>query len=72
MDKLEEQAFQGALAAGPEKEGELATTSLEFEYLLGKVDAKYQLAEMIFVMMSLPLARVFQCLFTFALVSASC
>ena len=29
-----EQALQGALAAGQEKEGELATTSLEFESLL--------------------------------------
>ena len=28
-----EQAFLGALAAGWEKEGELTTTSLEFEYL---------------------------------------
>ena len=28
-----EQALWGALAAGREKEGELATTSLEFEYL---------------------------------------
>ena len=28
-----EQALRGSLAAGPEKEGELATTSLEFEYL---------------------------------------
>ena len=36
-----EQALWGTLAAGPEKEGELATTSLEFEYLHGNVDAKY-------------------------------
>ena len=28
-----EQALWGALAAGQEKEGELPTTSLEFEYL---------------------------------------
>ena len=28
-----EQGLPGALAAGREKEGELATTSLEFEYL---------------------------------------
>ena len=28
-----EQALRGALAAGREKEGELATRSLEFEYL---------------------------------------
>ena len=31
-----EQALLGALATGQEKEGELATTSLEFEYLHGK------------------------------------
>ena len=30
------QALRGALAAGREKEGELVTTSLEFEYLLRK------------------------------------
>ena len=35
-----EQALRGALAAGREKEGELATTPLEFEYLHRKVDAK--------------------------------
>ena len=29
-----EQALQGALAVGQEKEGELATTSLEFEFHL--------------------------------------
>ena len=32
-----QQALQGALAAGREKEGELATTSLEFEYLHGEM-----------------------------------
>ena len=31
-----EQALRGALAAGREKEGELATTSLKFEYLYRK------------------------------------
>ena len=36
-----------------------------------KVDAKCWLAEMTLVMTLLPLAHVFQCLFTFALVSAS-
>ena len=51
-----EQALRGA--PGRQKGGEFATSSLEFEH--------YQL-----VMTSLPLARVFQCLFTFALVSAS-
>ena len=33
-----EQALQSTLVAGWEKEGELATTSLEFEYLHQKVD----------------------------------
>ena len=36
-----------------------------------KIDAKCWLAEITLVMASLPLARVFQCLFTFAFVSAS-
>ena len=35
-----EQALQSTLAVGWEKEGELATTSLEFEYLHQKVDEK--------------------------------
>ena len=30
---VSEQALQGALVAGQEKEGQLATMSLEFEYL---------------------------------------
>ena len=58
-----------ALAAGREKEGELATTSLEFEHLHRK--SRCKMAEMALLMTSLPLAHVFQCLFTFALVSAS-
>ena len=33
-----EQVLQSTLVAGWEKEGELATTSLEFEYLHQKVD----------------------------------
>ena len=33
-----------------------------------KVDAKFCLAKMTLLMMSLPLTRVFQCLFTFALI----
>ena len=65
------QALCGTLAAGWEKEGGRATTSLEFEYLHKKVDEKCRLTEMTLVMMSLPLAPVFQCLFTFALVSTS-
>ena len=35
-----EQALPGALAAGQGKEGELATTSLEFEYLHRKIRCK--------------------------------
>ena len=35
-----EQALPGALAGGQEKEGELATTSLEFEYLHRKSRCK--------------------------------
>ena len=51
------QAHQSALEAGRQKEGELATTSLKFEYLPWKVDAKGWLAEMTLVMTSLPLTR---------------
>ena len=35
-----EQSLCGTLAAGREKEGGLETTSLKFEYLHRKVDAK--------------------------------
>ena len=49
------------------KEKELATTSLEYEYLLRKSRCEM----LIGIMTSLPLARVFQCLFTFVLVSTS-
>ena len=58
-----ERALPGTLAAGQEKEGELATTSLEFEYLHRK--SRYKM------LTSKDTARVFQRLFTFALVSAS-
>ena len=61
-----EQALQATLAVGPEKEGELATMS-RCKMLIGRDDISYTK-----VMTSLLLARVFQCLFTFALVSASC
>ena len=54
-----EQALCGTLAAGWEKERACATMSLEFEYLHKKVDEKCWLTEMTLVMMSLPLARVF-------------
>ena len=38
---VSEQALQGALSAGWEKEGALATTSLEFEYMRRK--SRYEL-----------------------------
>ena len=56
-----EQAFWGALVAGQEKEGELATMSLEFQYLHGKSRCE--------MLNALPSTRVFQCLFKFVLVS---
>ena len=37
---VSEQALWGTLVAGKEKEGELATMSLEFEYLDGKSRCK--------------------------------
>ena len=64
------QAVRGALAVGQEKEGELAITSLEFEYLHRKIDAKCWLAEMTLVMMSLPLARAFSCFSMFVYICA--
>ena len=66
-----EQALQSTLAGGWEKEGELATSPLEFEYLHQKVDKKCWLAKMTLVTTSLSLVCVFQYLFTFALVSTS-
>ena len=45
--------------------------SLNFEYLHRKVDAKCWLAKVTLVVTSLSFAHVFQCLFTFVLVSAS-
>ena len=67
-----EQALQSTLAAEWEKEGELATTSLEFQYLHQKVDEKCWLAKMTLVTTSLSLVCVFQCLFTFSFISTSC
>ena len=61
-----------ASSPGRENEIKLSFTSLEFGNLcIEKVDAKCWLAEITLVMTSLPFARVFQCLFTFALVSSS-
>ena len=67
-----EQALTGALAAGREKERRALQLRLwNLNICSEKVDAKCWLAEMTLVLTSLPLAHTFQCLFTFALVSAS-
>ena len=56
------QALRGSLAAGWEKEGELATVSLEFEYLHGKSWCKILIGgDDISNMMSLPLVHAFAC-----------
>ena len=60
LDIAWEQALRGALAVRREKDGEPATTSMRNTYW-----RRWHL-----VMMSLPLARVFQCLFIYAVVSA--
>ena len=54
-----EQALQSALAAGREKEGELATTSLEFEYLHRKNRSEMLIGADDNSNDVLPLARVF-------------
>ena len=61
-----EQALPGALAAGQEMERQLATTSLEFENLHQK--SRLEISGDNISKTSSPLARVSQCLFTFALV----
>ena len=58
-----EQALQGAPAAERES---LQLRLWNLNICIQKVDAKCWLAEMTLAMTSLPLARVFQCLFTFA------
>ena len=54
-----------------ESSPELATSSLEFEYLHRKSRCEMLIGRDDLVMTSLPLARVFQRLFKFAFVSAS-
>ena len=53
-----------------EKEGELATTSLEFEFLRRKSRYEMLIGGDDISNDVITLARVFQCLLTFALVSA--
>ena len=64
-----EQALRGVLLAGREKKGELATTSLEFEYLHRKSRCEIR-CEMLIGGDNNDLSSVFQCLFTFVLVPA--
>ena len=61
-----EQVLRGALPEGRENVSGILISASQ------KSMRKCWLAEMTLVMTSLPLARVFQCSFTFALVSASC
>ena len=76
-DRLEhflasEKALRGALAAGRKKEGELAATSLEFEYLHRKSRCEELICGDDISNDVITFARVFQYLFAFAIVSASC
>ena len=66
-----EQALRGDLAAGREKEGELGTTSLEFGYLHQKSRCEMLIGGDDISNDVITLARDFQCLFTFAIFSAS-
>ena len=66
-----EQALRGALAAGREKEGELATSSPEFEYLHRRSRCKMLIGGDDISNDVITLGTWFQCLLTFALVSAS-
>ena len=58
------------MAAGREKKESLQLRLWNLNICIEKLDAKCRLAEVILVMTSLPLVRVFQCLFTFPLVFA--
>ena len=58
------------MAAGREKKESLQLRLWNLNICIEKLDAKCRLTEVILVMTSLPLVRVFQCLFTFALVFA--
>ena len=56
-----EQVIRGALGAWRQKARELATTSLEFDYLHQKCQCKMLIGGMTLVMMSLPSERAFTC-----------
>ena len=65
LKKAYKQVLQGALAAGWQKERQLATTSLEFDYLHQKSQCKMLIGGMTLEMMSLPSARAFTCFLFF-------
>ena len=66
-----EQAFRALWRRGGKSKERLRLRLWNLNICIEKVEAKCWLAEMTLVLTSLPLARVFQCLFTFALVSSS-
>ena len=66
-----EKSLRGALAAGREKEGEFATTSLEFEYLHRKSRCEELIGGDDISNDVITVAGVFQYLFASAIVSAS-
>ena len=68
---MPEPALRGALAVRREKEGQLPTTSLEIEYLHWKRRCEMLIGGDDISNDVITLTCVFQCLFTFALVSAS-
>ena len=65
-----EQVLQGALAAVWQKERELATTSLEFDYLHQKSQCKMLIGGMTLVMLLLPSACAFTCFSFFVYIHA--
>ena len=65
------QALRALWRRGGKRKDSLLLRLWNLNICIEKVDAKCWLAEMTLVMTSLLLARVFQCLFTFALISAS-
>ena len=67
-----EQALRGALAVGRDNEGQIATTSLEFEYLSRKSRCEMLIGGDDVSDDVITLGTCFQCLVTFAFVSASC
>ena len=65
-----EQVLLGALAAVWQKKRELATTSLEFDYLHLKSQCKMMIGGITLVIMSLPSERAFTCFSFFVYILA--